>query len=78
MYEIFLLLLFSMKLGVINSFLVVCFYNGLKVIKSENIYKIHARYYVMAINQHLWNIVLNLLSIQEEFYQLILSRCSIN
>ena len=24
----------------------------------------------MAINQHLWNIVLNLQSIQEEFYQL--------
>ena len=26
----FLLLWFSMKLGVINSFLVVCFYNGFK------------------------------------------------
>ena len=31
---------FSMKLGVINSFLVVCFYNGSKVFKLENIYKI--------------------------------------
>ena len=29
-YEIFLLLLFSMKLGVINSFPIVCFYNGFK------------------------------------------------
>ena len=28
------------------------------------------KYYVMAINQHLWNIALNLQSIQEEFYQL--------
>ena len=28
--------------------------------------------YVMAINQHLWNIVLNLQSIQEEFYQFYL------
>ena len=35
---------FSMKLGVINSFLVVCFYNAfLKVFKLENIYKIHAK-----------------------------------
>ena len=42
----------------------------LKVIKSENIYKIREKYYIMAINQHLWNIALNLQSIQEEFYQL--------
>ena len=41
----------------------------LNVIKSENIYKIHEKYYVMAINQHLWNIALNLPSIQEKFYQ---------
>ena len=34
-----------------------------------NIYKIHEKYYVMAINQHLWNIAFNLQSIQEEFYQ---------
>ena len=34
-----------------------------------NIYKIREKYYVMAINQHLWNIALNLQSIQEEFYQ---------
>ena len=27
------------------------------------------KYYVMAINQHLWNITLNLQSIEEEFYQ---------
>ena len=30
------------------------------------------KYYVMVINQHLWNIALNLQSIQEEFYQLFL------
>ena len=39
------------------------------------------KYYVMAINQHLWNIALNLQSIQEEFYQfyqLFLSRHSID
>ena len=43
----------------------------LKVIKSVNIYKIREKYYVMAINQHLWNIALNLQSIQEEFYQFL-------
>ena len=31
---------FSMKLGVINSFLVVCFTMVQKIFKSENIYKI--------------------------------------
>ena len=41
----------------------------LKVVKLETIYKSHAKYYVMAINQHLWNIALNRQSIQEEFYQ---------
>ena len=34
---------FSMKLGVINSFLIVCFYNGFKLFKLENIYKIGAK-----------------------------------
>ena len=35
---------FSMKFGMINSFLVVCFYNGFKkIFKSENIYKIRAK-----------------------------------
>ena len=42
----------------------------LKVIKLENIYKIREKYDVMAINQHLLNIPLNLQLIQEEFYQL--------
>ena len=35
---------FSMELGVINSFLVVWFYNGFKkIFKLENIYKIRAK-----------------------------------
>ena len=59
-YEIFLLLLFSMKLGVINSFPIVCFYNGFKSYQVGEYLQIHARHYVMAINQHLWNIALNL------------------
>ena len=39
------------------------------------------KYYVKVINQHLWNIALNLYSNQEEsyqFYQLFVSRRSIN
>ena len=34
---------FSMKHGVINSFLIVCFTMVLKLFKSENIYKICAK-----------------------------------
>ena len=41
--RLLLFLWFSMKLGVINSFLIVCLYNGFKnLFKSENIYKIRA------------------------------------
>ena len=36
------------------------------------------KYYIMAINQHLWNIALNLQSIQGEFYQLFFLHRSIN
>ena len=52
-----------------------------KINMSENIYKIYEIYYAMAINQHLWNIALNLQLIQEEFchfYQLFPSRHSID
>ena len=38
----------------------------LKVFKLENIYKIHAKYYVMAIKQHLWKNASNIQSIQEK------------
>ena len=44
---------FSMRLGVINSFLIVCFTMVQKIFKSENIYKIRAKYHVMARKQHL-------------------------
>ena len=72
-----------MKLGVINSFLVVCFLQWfLKFfIKSVNIYKIHEKYHIMAIKQQLWNIAINLQSFQEvfyQFYQLFVSRQSID
>ena len=43
----------------------------LKVIKLVNIYKICLKYYVMAINQHLWNIALTLQSIQEVFLPIL-------
>ena len=33
------------------------------------------KYYVMAINQHLWNIALNLQSIQEVFCQFLSIIC---
>ena len=56
---------FSMKLGVINSFLIVCFYNGfLKNYSNWKIFtKFMQKYYVMAIKQHLWKNALNLQSI---------------
>ena len=41
--RLFPFLWFSMKLGVINSFLIVCFYNGFKIFKSEKICKIRAK-----------------------------------
>ena len=34
---------FSMRLGMINSFLIVCFTMVQKIFKSENIYKIRAK-----------------------------------
>ena len=45
----------------------------LKVVKLENIYKICAKYYVMAIKQHLQKNVLNLQSIQEKILPIIFS-----
>ena len=43
----------------------------LKLFKLENIYKIHAKYYVMAIKQHLWKNALNLQSIYEKILPII-------
>ena len=47
---------FSMKLGMINSFLVVCF----TMVQKK---KFVQKYYVMVIKQHLWKTALNLQSI---------------
>ena len=45
----------------INSLLVVCFYNGFRKIKSVNILQnFMEKQYVMAIIQHVWNIEINL------------------
>ena len=55
---------FSMKLGVINGFLVVCFYSGFKNYSNQKIFtKFVQKYYIMAIKQHLWKNALNLQSI---------------
>ena len=49
--------MFSIRLCVINSLLVVCFYNGFKQIKSVNFLQNSVeKQCVMAINQHLRNI----------------------
>ena len=58
----FLLFTFSMRLDVINSLLIVCFYNGLKSYQVGQY--LQNSWCVMAINQYLWNIALNLQSIQ--------------
>ena len=67
--RLFPFLWFSMKLGVINSFLIVCFYNGFK---SWRIFiKFVQKYYVMAIKQHLWKNALILQSVQEKILPII-------
>ena len=55
---------FSMKLGVINSFLIVCFTMVQKKYSNWRIFtKFMQKYYVMAIKQHLWKNALHLQSI---------------
>ena len=56
---------FSMKLGMINSFLVVCLTMVQKKIYSnQRIFtKFVQKYYIMAIKQHLWKNALHLQSI---------------
>ena len=45
---------FSMKLGMINSFLTVCFLQWFKKNSNQRIFtKFVQKYYVMAIKQHL-------------------------
>ena len=61
-----------MKFGVINSFLIVCFYNGFESCQvGEYLQNSCKKYYIMAINQHLWNIALNLQSLQEKMLPII-------
>ena len=61
-----------MKLDMINSFLIVCFYNGFKSYQVREFFtKIVQKYDVMAINQYLWIIVCYLRSIQEEISPII-------
>ena len=63
---------FSMNLGVINSFLIVCFYNDFKSFQLGRIFtKFMQKHYVMAIKQHLWQNALNLQSIHEAILPII-------
>ena len=59
-YEILLLLLFSMKLGVINSFLDVSFTMVQKIPNWKIFTKFLQKCCVMAIKQHLWKNALHL------------------
>ena len=62
---------FSMKLGVINSFLVVCFTMVQKKYSDRKIFtKFVQKYHIMAIKKHLGKNALLLQSIQEKIYQL--------
>ena len=78
MYDILPFLWFSMKLGVINSFLIVSFTMVQKIFKLENIYKIRTKYHVMAIKQHLGKNALHLQSIQEKILPIIFPAISID
>ena len=62
---------FSMKLGVINSFLIVCFTMVQKKYSNRKIFtKFLQKYHVMAIEQYLGENALLLQLIQEKIYQL--------
>ena len=60
---------FSMKLGVMNSLLVVCFTMVQKYLGQRNLQNFLQKYYVMAIKQHLGENVLQLQYIQEKILQ---------
>ena len=61
-----------MKLGVINSYLIVCFLQWFLKFSSQRIFtKFMQKYYIMAIKQHLWENALNLQSIQEKILPII-------
>ena len=61
---------FSMKLGVINSFLVVCFTMVQKYSNRKIFTKFLQKYHVMAIKQYLGKNALLLQLIQKKIYQL--------
>ena len=70
---------FSMKLGVINSFLIVCFTMVLKkIFKSENIYKIHAKILCNGYKTTFTENALHLQSIQERILPIIFPVILIN
>ena len=78
-YEILPFLWFSMKLGVINSFLIVCFTMVQKKYSNQKIFtKFIQKYHVMAIKQHLGKNALHLQSIQEKILPIIFSTISID
>ena len=61
-----------MKLGMINSFLVVCVLQWFLNYSNQGIFtKFVQKYDVMAIKQHLWENALNLQSIQEKILPII-------
>ena len=61
---------FSMKLGVINSFLIVCFTMvQKKYLGWRNFTNFLQKYHIMAIKQHLGKNALNLQYIQEKILQ---------
>ena len=61
---------FSMKLGVINSFLVVCFTVVQKYSNQKIFTKFLQKYHIIAIKQYLGENALLLQLIQEKIYQL--------
>ena len=55
---------FSMRLGMIISFLIVCFTMAQKKYSNRRIFtKFVQKYYIMAMKQHLWKNALHLQSI---------------
>ena len=70
---------FSMKLGVINSFLIVCFTMVQKKYSNWGIFvKFMQKYYIMAMKEHLQKNALHLQSIQEKILPNIFSHNLIN
>ena len=60
---------FSMKLGVINGFLIVCLTMVQKILGQRNFTKFLQKYHIMAIKQYLGKNALLLQYIQEKILQ---------